>query len=156
MDMSLGEQVRWVQSGVGGMKRVRRVIAAGALGASCVSLVGWTDATSSMAAVVRVSATAGAAHRQAQAQKKAVAPTPWEQAELGRETLEAIPEESRTKADYTRAMDGYRAIYHDGPRDVHASAAVNAVAELLAEQGRTLNDEKSLRAALGQYEFLRK
>jgi N-acetylmuramoyl-L-alanine amidase len=84
-----------------------------------------------------------------------VALTPWEQAERGRETLEAIPEATRTRADYTQAMDAYRAIYHANPADVHASAAVNAVAELLAEQGRGLHDEKSLRAAVGQYEFLR-
>ena len=89
------------------------------------------------------------------AAKKAVALTPWEQAERGRETLEAIPEATRTRADYTQAMDAYRAIYHANPADVHASAAVNAVAELLVEQGRTLHDEKSLRAAVGQYEFLR-
>ena len=64
-------------------------------------------------------------------------------------------EGDRTRADYTRAMDGYRAIYHANPADVHAPAAVNAVAELLAEQGRTLHDAKSLKAAVGQYEFLR-
>jgi N-acetylmuramoyl-L-alanine amidase len=89
------------------------------------------------------------------AAKKAVALTPWEQAERGRETLEAISEATRTRADYTLAMDAYRAIYHANPADVHAAAAVNAVAELLVEQGRTLHDEKSLRAAVGQYEFLR-
>jgi N-acetylmuramoyl-L-alanine amidase len=86
---------------------------------------------------------------------KKAALTPWEQAEQGRETLEAIPEKTRTRADYAQAMDSYRAIYHADPADVHAPAAVNAVAELLAEQGRTLHDEKSLRAAVGQYEFLR-
>jgi N-acetylmuramoyl-L-alanine amidase len=82
--------------------------------------------------------------------------TPWEQAELGRETLEAINEETRSKTDYTRAMDGYRAIYHSNPADVHAPMAINAVAELLAEQGCTLHDAKSLNAAIAQYEFLRK
>ena len=87
--------------------------------------------------------------------KKIVALSPWEQAERGRETLEAIAEGDRTQADYTRAMDGYRAIYHTNPADVHAPAAVNAVAELLTEQGRTLRDAKSLKAAVGQYEFLR-
>jgi N-acetylmuramoyl-L-alanine amidase len=89
------------------------------------------------------------------AAKKSVPLTPWEQAEQGREALEAIPAENRTQADYTHAMDAYRAIYHTNPADVHAPAAVNAVAELLAEQGRTLHDDKSLRAAMGQYEFLR-
>ena len=38
---------------------------------------------------------------------------------------------------------------------MHAPRAVNAVAELLAEQGRALHDAKSLKAAVGQYEFLR-
>src|SRR5258707_527494 len=81
--------------------------------------------------------------------------TPWEQAERGLETLEAIPAGARTRADYTRAMDGFRAVYHEAPGDVHAPDSVNAVAELLAEQGRGLHDAKSLKAAVGQYEFLR-
>jgi N-acetylmuramoyl-L-alanine amidase len=82
--------------------------------------------------------------------------TPWEQAERGREELEATPAEQRTRAEFTAAMDRFRAIYHDGPGDVHAAASVYAVAELLAEQGRVLHDAKSLQAAVGQYEFLRK
>jgi N-acetylmuramoyl-L-alanine amidase len=81
--------------------------------------------------------------------------SPWEAATQGRDALEATPEESRTKADYAKAMDGYRAIYHDEPQSKYAAAAVNAVAELLAEQGRGLQDTKSLKAAVGQYEFLR-
>ena len=87
--------------------------------------------------------------------QRKVALTPWEQAERGLETLEAIPEGARTRADYTRAMDGFRAVYHEAPGDVHAPDSVNAVAELLAEQGRGLHDAKSLKAAVGQYEFLR-
>jgi N-acetylmuramoyl-L-alanine amidase len=89
------------------------------------------------------------------AAKKVVALPPWEQAEQGRDALEAMPDESRTREDYTRAMDAYRAIYHANPADVHAAAAVNSVAELLAEQGRGLHDAKSLKGAVGQYEFLR-
>jgi N-acetylmuramoyl-L-alanine amidase len=81
--------------------------------------------------------------------------TPWELAERGLEALEAIPEGARTRADYTRAMDGFRAVYHEAPGDVHAPDSVNAVAELLAEQGRGLHDAKSLKAAVGQLEFLR-
>src|ERR1700733_13473506 len=88
-------------------------------------------------------------------QRRSVELTPWEQAERGREALDAIPEEARTRADYARAMDGFRAVYHDAPGDVHAPESVNAVAELLAEQGRGLHDAKSLKAAVGQYEFLR-
>ena len=82
--------------------------------------------------------------------------TPWEQAERGRDELEALPQETRTRADYTAAMDRFREIYHDNPRDVHSAASVYAVAELLAEQGRGLHDAKSLKASVGQYEFLRK
>ena len=81
--------------------------------------------------------------------------TPWERAERGLETLEAIPEGTRTRADYTRAMDGFRAVYHGEPADVHAPDSVNAVAELLAEQGRTFHDAKTLKDSVGQYEFLR-
>jgi N-acetylmuramoyl-L-alanine amidase len=88
--------------------------------------------------------------------KKVVALSPWEQAEQGRDALEAEPEDGRTRAEYTRVMDAYRAIYHANPADVHAAAAVNAVAELLTEQGREPHDAKSLQAAVGQYEFLRK
>jgi len=82
--------------------------------------------------------------------------SPWEQAERGRQALEKLPEEARTKEDYAHAMDAYRAIYHANPADVHAPAAIDAVAELLAEQGRGLHDAKALRSAVGQYEFLRK
>lgn len=81
--------------------------------------------------------------------------SPWEQATRAREVLEAIPAGSRTKADYTRALDSYRAIYHDTPQSKYAAAAVNAVAELLALQGRDLGDTRTLKAAIGQYEFLR-
>jgi N-acetylmuramoyl-L-alanine amidase len=81
--------------------------------------------------------------------------TPWEQAERGLEILNAIPAAGRTRADYARAMNGFRAVYHDAPGDVHAPDSVNAVAELLAEQGRGLHDARSLKAAVGQYEFLR-
>jgi len=79
----------------------------------------------------------------------------WERAERARDAFEAEPERSRTKAVYARVMDGFRAIYHDAPQDMHAAEAVNAVAELLTEQGRGLRDGKALKAAMGQYEFLR-
>jgi N-acetylmuramoyl-L-alanine amidase len=81
--------------------------------------------------------------------------TPWELAERGLETLQAIPEGARTRADYARAMDGFRVVYHTSPGDVHAPDSVNTVADLLAEQGRRFHDAKSLKDAVGQYEFLR-
>jgi N-acetylmuramoyl-L-alanine amidase len=91
----------------------------------------------------------------ASATRRHVELTPWEQAERGLERLDAIPEGARTRADYGKAMDGFRAVYHEAPGDVHAPDSVNAVAELLAEQGRRLHDAKSLKGAVGQYEFLR-
>jgi N-acetylmuramoyl-L-alanine amidase len=87
---------------------------------------------------------------------RAVAPaTAWDQATHARVAFEAQPTGTHTKLAYTRLLDEFRAIYHDNPRDRHAPDAVFAVAELLTEQGRELEDEKSLKAALGQYEFLR-
>ncbi|MCL2659869.1 MAG: N-acetylmuramoyl-L-alanine amidase, partial [Acidobacteriaceae bacterium] len=80
----------------------------------------------------------------------------WEKATKAREVLKAIPEARRTRADYNRALDSYRAVYHRSPKSVYAPDAVYAVAELLAEQGRVLHDRKSLKDAIGQYEFLRK
>lgn len=88
--------------------------------------------------------------------KKPVTVSPWQQAEQLRQQLEATPEQQRTRAAYTHAMDAYRAIYHANPADVHAPGSIFAVGELLAEQGRSLNDPKSFQAALGQFEFLRK
>jgi N-acetylmuramoyl-L-alanine amidase len=135
--MGLLDQFRWMQRGA-------RLTACGA-GMGCVLCAG----TAWMAANASPSSRSHAA-------RKVVALSPWEQAEQGREALEATDEAGRTRAEYTRVMDAYRAIYHANPADVHAAAAVNAVAELLAEQGRGLHDAKSLDAAVGQYEFLRK
>ena len=81
--------------------------------------------------------------------------TPWDQANRARVAFEAQPTGTHTKLGYTHILDTFRAIYHDNPRDRHAPDAVFAVAELLTEQGRELEEEKSLRAAIGQYEFLR-
>ncbi|MGH9597646.1 MAG: N-acetylmuramoyl-L-alanine amidase, partial [Edaphobacter sp.] len=76
--------------------------------------------------------------------------TAWEQAEHGLEKLDAIAAGTRTRVAYTRAMDGFRAVYHGAPGDVHAPDSVNAVAELLVEEGRRFHDEKLLKAAVGQ------
>ncbi len=82
--------------------------------------------------------------------------TTFARAEAERGRLEAVPEGERTKAEYDRALDAYRAVYHGAPTDVHAAEAVYQVARLLAEEGRTRRDAGLLRAALAQDEFLRK
>ena len=79
----------------------------------------------------------------------------WDQAVAQRDALEAQAAGTRTRAEFTRVLDGFRAVYHGDPADVHAPEAVKAVAEVLAEQGRDLGDAASLKAAVAQYEFLR-
>ena len=80
----------------------------------------------------------------------------WDAAVEARKKFEAEPAAKHTKEDYARVMDGFREIYHADPGAAHAARAVEQVAELLAEQGRELDDAKSLRDAAGQYEFLAK
>ncbi|HEX3438495.1 MAG TPA: N-acetylmuramoyl-L-alanine amidase [Pseudacidobacterium sp.] len=82
--------------------------------------------------------------------------SPYEKAQRLREALEGRPEQQRTRRDYERVMDAYRVVYHRDPASPKADTSVSAVADLLAEQGRVFQDEKSLQDAIGQYEFLRK
>jgi N-acetylmuramoyl-L-alanine amidase len=80
---------------------------------------------------------------------------PFEQAEHLRLALEARPESQRTRIDYDRVLDAYRAVYHHDPASPKADASVLAVAQLLGEEGRLYSDEKLLHDSIGQYEFLR-
>jgi N-acetylmuramoyl-L-alanine amidase len=82
--------------------------------------------------------------------------SPFDKAQRLREALEGRPEQQRTRRDYERVLDAYRAVYHSDPASPKADASILAVADLLAEQGRVFQDEKSLHDAIGQYEFLRK
>ncbi len=77
-------------------------------------------------------------------------------AEKMREALNGQPAAERSKREYQRVMDAYRRVYYMSPASSKADASVVAVAELLAEMGRAFNDEKALRSAIGQYEFLRR
>src|SRR5215471_8748916 len=77
--------------------------------------------------------------------------SPFDKAQRLREALEGRPEQQRTRRDYERVLDAYRAVYHGDPASPKADASILAVADLLAEQGRVFQDEKSLRDAIGQY-----
>lgn len=90
------------------------------------------------------------------AAKKEEARSLFDTAERMREELNGMPQKDRTRRDYQRVMDAYRHVYYTAPGSSKADASVVAVAELLAESGRTFSDEKSLRAAISQYEFLRR
>jgi N-acetylmuramoyl-L-alanine amidase len=79
----------------------------------------------------------------------------FERAQKMREALEGRPERQRTRREYERVMDAYRAVYHSNPASPHADASVSAVGDLLAEEGRVFQDDKALQDAIGQYEFLR-
>ncbi len=75
-----------------------------------------------------------------------------------RTELEAKPPGARGRADYELALNAYRAVYHRWPAAGKAPAAVEAVAELLAEEGSGTGTERQkqhdLEAARGQFEFL--
>lgn len=89
-------------------------------------------------------------------QKKQIARGQFEKAEQLREELNGTPIRERKQRDYQKVMDAYRRVYYLAPTSNRADAAVVAVAELLAEQGRNFKDEKSLHDAIGQYEFVRR
>ena len=89
-------------------------------------------------------------------QKKQAARSQFENAERMREALNGTPESARTRRDYLQVIEAYRKVYYTAPTSVKADASVLAVAELLDDQGRILNDPKSFKDAIGQYVFLRR
>src|SRR5574340_562489 len=88
--------------------------------------------------------------------KKQVARTQFEKAERMREALNGRPASERSRREYQKEVDASRRVYYTPPTSSQASTSVVAVAELLAESGRAFRDEKLLRDAIGQYEFLRR
>ncbi len=90
------------------------------------------------------------------AQKKKIARTQFETAERLREALNGKSQSRRTVRDYSRVIDAFRKVYYTAPTSSKAEEAVTSVAELMADQGRAFDDEKSIKSAVGQYEFLRR
>ncbi|HEX6880604.1 MAG TPA: N-acetylmuramoyl-L-alanine amidase [Terriglobales bacterium] len=88
--------------------------------------------------------------------KKQQALAQFQQAEKMREALNGLPTSKRTRTEYQRVIDAYRRVYYLSPTSMKADPSVVAVAELMAEMGHALDDEKALRDAIGQYEFLRR
>lgn len=69
--------------------------------------------------------------------------------------LDAIPEHDRTRAQYERALEAYRVVYHGDPASPDSARSIAAVADLLASEGRCFHDAKLLHDAVAQWEFLR-
>src|SRR5579859_1256170 len=90
------------------------------------------------------------------AQKKQSARAQLETAERLRDSLESKLEAQRTRKDFQKVIDAYRKVYYTAPSLAKADVAVQAVAELLEDQGRLLNDPKSFKDAIGQLVFLRR
>ncbi|MGA2960305.1 MAG: N-acetylmuramoyl-L-alanine amidase [Candidatus Korobacteraceae bacterium] len=82
--------------------------------------------------------------------------TQFETAEHMRAALEGKPSTQRTPPEYRKVVAAYRRVYFLSPGSSKADASAAAAADLLAEQGRSFNDEKALRDGISQYEFLRR
>ncbi len=104
-----------------------------------------------LALIAALSAAATPAERKQEARQQ------FEKAEQAREALNGRPAEQRSHKDYLRVADAYRKVYYVAPASSKADASVIAVAEVLADMGRQFQPgEKDLRAAIGEYEFLRR
>ena len=91
------------------------------------------------------------------AARKEQAREQFDKAEQMREALNGRPADQRSRKDYQHVADAYRKVYYVSPASSKADASVVAVAEILADMGRQFQpDEKDLRAAISQYEFLRR
>ena len=99
---------------------------------------------------------APAANTSSLAQKRQTAQEPFERAQKLREALGGLAASARSRRDYQRVIEAYRRVYHTDPTSPKAAPSVAAVANLLAEKGRAFGEEKPLRDAIGQYEFLRR
>jgi N-acetylmuramoyl-L-alanine amidase len=98
----------------------------------------------------------GIAEAKSLAARKAAASEQFEQAEDLRSALEQKPERQRTRRDYDRVIEAYRSVYLTAPTSLRADPSAFAVAELLAEVGRTFKDPKALALAAEQYDFVRR
>ncbi len=88
---------------------------------------------------------------------KQVALAQYETAERMREALNGRSAKERTRRDYLNLATAYRKVYYKCPASSKADESIVAVAEILAEMGRQFPPgDKDLRAAIGQYEFLRR
>ena len=77
-------------------------------------------------------------------------------AERMREALNGRSPAERTRHDYQRVVNAYRAVYLGAPNSTKADPSVVAVAETMVEMGRHFDDDQILNKAIDQYKFLRR
>ena len=77
-------------------------------------------------------------------------------AEQLRKDLTQVASSQRTRHDYQRVINAYRHVYYGAPISTKAESSVFISAGLLLEMGRQFNDEKILKSAVDEYEFLRR
>ena len=111
----------------------------------------WRVAAALLVALLPVVPAHGRAHK-----SDAWARSQFDTAERMREALNGRPVQERTRQQYQRVINAYRRIYFGSPTSSKADPSVVAVAELQVEMGRRFEDDAILRAAIQQYEFLRK
>ena len=73
-----------------------------------------------------------------------------------REALNGRPQNERTRRDYQRVLNSYRAVYLGAPASSKADPSAVAVAETLVEMGRRFDDDRILNEAISQYRFVRR
>jgi N-acetylmuramoyl-L-alanine amidase len=73
-----------------------------------------------------------------------------------REALNGRPPGERTRHDYQRVLNAYRAVYYGAPTSNKADPSAVAVAETLVEMGRRFDDQRILQSAIAQYRFVRR
>ncbi len=92
----------------------------------------------------------------ARAKTESRADIQFSNAERLRESLNALPANERSRHEYKRVISAYRRVYYGAPASAEADPSVVAVADLLMEMGRSFGNASDLRAAIGQYKFLRR
>lgn len=88
------------------------------------------------------------------AARRAQATAAFERAVRMRTTLQAQPENKRTKADYERVIRSFREVEHLNPAYSKTPVALAAIAELYEEMGRVFSADRYFLDAIKTYQFL--
>lgn len=91
-----------------------------------------------------------------QQRARKLAQSQFETAQRLREALNGRPAAQRTKREYSRVIDSYFRVYRYSPASPRANESLLAMAELMAEEGRALDNDAYFLKAIEQYRFLRR